>query len=71
VAVVLWSQTPNYSLLYSNLGDRELSVVVSGLQQAGVEYKLEAGSGAILVPSSKVDELRLKLAGLGLPRGGG
>ena len=71
VAVVLWSQTPNYSLLYSNLGDRELSAVVSGLQQSGVEYKLEAGSGAILVPTSEVDELRLKLAGLGLPRGGG
>jgi len=71
VAVVLWSQTPNYSLLYSNLGDRELSAVVSGLQQSGVDYKIEAGSGAILVPSSKVDELRLKLAGLGLPRGGG
>lgn len=71
VAVVLWSQTPNYSLLYSNLGDRELSAVVSGLQQSGVEYKLDAGSGAILVPSTEVDELRLKLAGLGLPRGGG
>lgn len=71
VAVVLWSQTPNYSLLYSSLGDRELSEVMSGLQQSGVEYKLEAGSGAILVPSSQVDELRLKLAGLGLPRGGG
>jgi flagellar M-ring protein FliF len=71
VAVVLWSQTPNYSLLFGNLGDRELSAVVSGLQQSGVEYKLDAGSGAILVPSSKVDELRLKLAGLGLPRGGG
>tara|TARA_R110002074_G_scaffold402348_1_gene608404 strand:- start:43555 stop:45228 length:1674 start_codon:yes stop_codon:yes gene_type:complete len=71
VAVVLWSQTPNYSLLYSNLGDRELSAVVSGLQQSGVEYKLDAGSGAILVPSTDVDELRLKMAGLGLPRGGG
>ena len=71
VAVVLWSQTPNYSLLYSNLGDRELSAVVSGLQQSGIEYKLDAGSGAVLVPSSKVDELRLKMAGLGLPRGGG
>jgi len=69
VAVVLWSQTPNYSLLYSNLGDRELSAVVSGLQQSGVEYKLEAGS--VLVPASQVSELRLKLAGLGLPRGGG
>lgn len=71
VAVVLWSQTPNYSLLYSSLGDREMSAVVEGLEQLGVDYKLDAGSHAVMVPSSRVDELRLKLAGLGLPRGGG
>ena len=71
VAVVLWSQTPNYSLLYSSLGDRELSAVISGLQQSGVDYKLDASSGTVMVPASDVDELRLKLAGLGLPRGGG
>lgn len=70
VAVVLWSQTPNYGLLYSSLGDRELSAVVSGLQQAGIDYKIDATSGAVLVPASKVDELRIKLAGLGLPLGG-
>jgi len=71
VAVVLWSQTPNYGLLYSNVGDRELSAVVSGLQQSGVDYKIDAASGTVMVPASMVDELRLKLAGLGLPRGGG
>lgn len=71
VAVVLWSQTPNYSLLYSSLEDREMSAVVEGLDQLKVQYKLDAGSRAIMVPSSQVDELRLKLAGLGLPRGGG
>ena len=71
VAVVLWSQTPNYGLLYSNVGDRELSSVVSGLQQSGVDYKIDAASGTVMVPASMVDELRIKLAGLGLPRGGG
>ena len=71
VAVVLWSQTPNYGLLYSNVGDRELSAVVSGLQQSGVDYKIDAASGTVMVPASMVDELRIKLAGLGLPRGGG
>ncbi len=69
VAVVLWSQTPNYSSLYSSLGDREMNAVVSGLQQSGVDYKIAAGT--VLVPSGQVNELRLKLAGLGLPRGGG
>ena len=68
-AVVMWSQTPNYSLLYNSLGDREMSAVVSGLDQMSVDYKFEGG--AVLVPASKVAELRLKLAGLGLPRAGG
>lgn len=68
-AVVMWSQTPNYGLLYNSLGDREMSAVVSGLDQMNVDYKFEGG--AVLVPASKVAELRLKLAGLGLPRAGG
>jgi len=68
-AVVMWSQTPNYGLLYNSLGDREMSAVISGLEQMNVDYQFEGG--AVMVPASDVAELRLKLAGLGLPRGGG
>jgi flagellar M-ring protein FliF len=71
VAVVLWSQTPSYSLLYGNLGDKGAQEVLDALQKAGVEYRVEAGSGAVMVPSRKLHEVRMKLASQGLPHGDG
>ena len=68
VAVVLWSQTPNYSLLYANLSAQDLAGVATSLDDAGIPYKVEHGSGSILVPSSKVHDLRLRLAAQGLPQ---
>lgn len=69
VAVVLWSQTPNYSLLYGSLSEKDASSVMEALQQADIPYKLDEKSGALLVPSKHVHEARLKLAASGLPKG--
>ena len=40
---------------------------MEALQQAGVEYKVDEASGMLLVPSSKLKEIRMQLAGQGLP----
>ena len=69
--VVLWSQTPDYSMLYAGLSDADASQVAESLEQAGIPYRIEPGSGAITVPGSEVHEARLKLAARGLPRGDG
>lgn len=69
VAVVLWSQTPNYSLLYGNLSQRDAGDVVSALEQANIKFKVDNATGAVLVPSKDLYAARLKLAGDGLPRG--
>ncbi|WP_127476427.1 flagellar basal-body MS-ring/collar protein FliF [Sulfurivermis fontis] len=71
VAVVLWSQEPNYSVLYANLGSKDASQVMDALQKQGVQYKLDDKTGALLVPTSVVHELRLRLADEGLPRSSG
>ncbi len=68
VYVVLWSQTPNYSLLYGNMSDQDASQVVDALQKAGIDFKLDHASGAIMVPSSMVHDARMKLAADGLPK---
>jgi len=68
VAVVLWSQTPNYSLLFANLSAQDLAAVATSLDDADIPYKVEHGSGSILVPSGKVHDLRLRLAAQGLPQ---
>jgi flagellar M-ring protein FliF len=71
VAVVLWSRGPNYSLLYANLATEDQAQITQALDAAGIPYRLAAGSNAIEVPSERVSEARLKLAGQGLPEGDG
>jgi flagellar M-ring protein FliF len=66
----MWSQTPDYRVLYSNLADRDGGTIVQALNQMNVPYKFSDGGGAILVPSNVVYDTRLKLASQGLPKGG-
>jgi flagellar M-ring protein FliF len=71
VAVVLWSQSPSYSLLYGNLGDKGGQEVMEALQKAQVDYRVDTATGGILVPSRKLHEVRMTLASQGLPRSEG
>ncbi|MGD2118271.1 MAG: flagellar basal-body MS-ring/collar protein FliF [Chromatiales bacterium] len=71
VAVVMWTQTPNYSLLHSNLGEKDAIEVMDALQQNGIEYKVDPATGAVMVESSMLQQARLKLAAIGLPRSSG
>lgn len=67
VTVVLWSRGPNYSMLYANLAAEDQAQITQALDAATIPYRLEAGSNAIMVPSERLSEARLKLAGQGLP----
>jgi flagellar M-ring protein FliF len=67
VAVMLWWQGPNWSLLYGNLSARDTSEVVQALQTAGIQYKMNDSTGAVMVPAEKVHDARLQLASQGLP----
>jgi len=66
--VLNWSQKPSYQVLFSGMQPLESSQVVSILQQSNVAYKLDPSSGALLVPASQIQSLRLKLAAEGFPR---
>jgi flagellar M-ring protein FliF len=68
VYVVLWSQEPNYSLLYGSLSDQDASQVIESLQKSNIEYHVDTNTGAVMVASSKVHEARMKLATEGLPK---
>ncbi|MCX7082004.1 MAG: flagellar basal-body MS-ring/collar protein FliF [Methylococcales bacterium] len=68
IAIVLWSQVPSYGRLFSEIGENDVSEVIAALNTQGVKYKVESGSGAIMVPTDQVNEVKLKLAGLGLPK---
>lgn len=67
---LMWSQTPEYRVLYNNVPDQDGAAIIGALQQMNVPYKFSESGGAILVPEKQVHEVRLRLAGQGLPKGG-
>ena len=68
--VWMWSQQPDYRVLFSNYSDRDGGAIVTQLQQMNVPYKFAEGGGAILVPANQVHDARLRIAAMGLPKGG-
>lgn len=68
VAVVMWAQQPNFSLLYSGLTEKDSAGVIDALDKAHVPYQL-GGQGTVMVPTDKLHDMRIKLAAQGLPKG--
>ncbi|TFW30185.1 flagellar basal body M-ring protein FliF [Massilia arenosa] len=68
--VWMWSQQPDYRVLFSNYSDRDGGAITAALDQMGVPHKFSEGGAAILVPANQVHDVRLKLASQGLPKGG-
>ncbi|MDS1141141.1 flagellar basal-body MS-ring/collar protein FliF [Pusillimonas sp. SM2304] len=70
VVLLLWTRSPDYKVLFSNLEDRDGGAIVTALTQMNVPYKFAETGSAIMVPADKVHEARLQLAQQGLPRSG-
>lgn len=71
IYVVLWSRTPDYTVLYHQLSSRDTADMVNILQQQNIPFKVDTDNGLILVASSKVQQARLALAAQDLPRSSG
>ncbi len=69
IIFVLWTQDAEYQVLYSNLSSEDSGSVIERLKEKRIPYKVE--NTAISVPSERVYETRMELAGEGLPQGGG
>ncbi|MGB7815771.1 MAG: flagellar basal-body MS-ring/collar protein FliF [Methylotenera sp.] len=66
----LWSQQPDYRVLFSNYSDKDGGSIVAALEKMNVPFKFSESGTAILVPAAQVHQARLKLASDGLPKGG-
>jgi flagellar M-ring protein FliF len=69
--LALRPETKDETVLFAGLAPEDAGVVVERLKAEKVPYSLDAGGTAILVPTTRVHELRLTLASAGVPRGGG
>ncbi len=71
VAVTLWTQQPDMQVLFANLATDDAAGIIDKLKDAKVPYETTNGGTTILVPNAQVHDLRLEMAGQGLPHGGG
>src|SRR6056297_1226648 len=60
--VFYWALKPDYSLLFGSLRPEAAQEVITQLEEQGVDYRIEGEGSSIMVPSSEVHELRMKLA---------
>lgn len=68
ITLVTLVNAPSYSILFSNLNTEDAAKIVAKLKEKTVPYQLEDGGKTILVPKQNVYDLRLSLAGEGLPQ---
>ena len=70
---ILMSSRAQFEVLYSNLEQKDAAEVTAELKKENVPYRLATKDKMImvLVPSEKVYDTRLTLAGQGLPKGTG
>ena len=68
IGVTQWARKPDFALLYGDLGPKESGEIVDVLKEENIPFQIRGNGSAIAVSSERVHEMRLKLAGKGLPR---
>ena len=69
IAAVVMGRQQDYRVLFSNLSDKDGGAIIAQLSQMNVPYRHTEGGGAIMVPSDRVHDVRLRLASQGQPKG--
>jgi flagellar M-ring protein FliF len=68
--LVHWQKESAFRPLYTSLAAEDASLVIQKLKEGSTEYRLSNNGTTISVPEEKVAELRLELAGAGVPKSG-
>lgn len=71
VAAVMWSQGTDYRTLYTSVAPDRAGAIVEALANAGIKYRIQDPTGAILVPADLLHEARIKLASQDVMRDSG
>ncbi|MGA2183795.1 MAG: flagellar basal-body MS-ring/collar protein FliF [Bryobacteraceae bacterium] len=68
--VVHWKHESDFRPLFTGMAPEDASTIVQKLKESSTEYRLSDNGATVLVPVARVDELRLEMAGAGLPKTG-
>ncbi len=71
IFVSKWANRPDYAVLFSDLEPQDASAVVERLKEQKVKYEIRGDGRTIAIsPPDMVHEVRMGLAGDGVPKGG-
>src|SRR6202795_1789980 len=70
VSLSRWNQERDFRPLYSSLSPEDAAAVLTKVKEGGTEFRISDNGTSVLVPSTKVAELRLQLAAAGVPKSG-
>lgn len=62
-----WAQTPEYATAFTDVSGKDGAAIVTYLKENNIPYELDNGGATIRVPAKQVYDVRLALAGEGLP----
>lgn len=62
-----WAQSPDYAVAFADLSPEDAMAAVDYLKENNIDYRVSNGGGTISVAEDQVHEIRLALAGQGLP----
>jgi len=65
-----WNRERDFRPLFSALSAEDAGAVLAKVRESGVEFRLSDNGSSVLVPSTRVAELRLQLAAAGVPKSG-
>src|SRR5579884_2264277 len=65
-----WEREAGFRPLFTGLSSEDAAGIVQKLKESATDYRIGSGGTAVLVPEAKVAELRLEMAGAGLPKTG-
>jgi flagellar M-ring protein FliF len=65
-----WVHESNFKPLFTGMAPEDAGAIVAKLKETGTDYRLAENGTSVLVPADKVDEVRLEMAGAGLPKSG-
>ena len=69
-SLVQWKKEGDFRPLFTGVSAEDAASIVQKLKESGAEYRLPEGGGSVMVPSSRLAELRLTMASIGLPKSG-
>jgi flagellar M-ring protein FliF len=65
-----WNRERNFKPLFTGMSPEDAATIVQKLKESGSTYRIIDNGSSVLVPQERVNELRLEMAGAGLPKTG-